>query len=102
MFKSLKSWLNIPVTIKTCTSRDGTGAKQFSGTHTEVCYAEGKVVVTKNGEGKEVVSNKQLYLNGSVDLSETDNIIFEGNETEISAIGYFYRNGVVDLKVVYL
>lgn len=31
-----------------------------------------------------------------------DNIIFEGNETEISAIGYFYRNGVVDLKVVYI
>ncbi len=102
MFKSLKAWMNLPVTIKPFVKRTGTGSKEFSASLSKLCYAEGKVQLVKSKEGKEVVSHKQLYIDGSVELSELDNVIFEGKESEIQAIAYFYRNGVADIKVVYL
>lgn len=102
MFKSLKSWLNLDAAVKPFVSNSGTGAK-IVGTSVPIkCYAEGKVQVVKNTYGKEVVSNKQLYIDGSVAIGELDLITFEGADHEIQAIGYFYKNGKVDLKVVYL
>ena len=62
----------------------------------------GKVEVITNKDGKEVVSAKQLYVEGTNPIKELDNVIFEGSEIEVKAIGYFYRNGIVDIKVVYL
>jgi len=82
--------------------RSGTGAKTFGEPANMNCYAEGKVQVVTNKEGKEVVSNKILYVDGSTEIEELDNVIFEGRETEIKAIGYFYRGGQVDMKLVYL
>ena len=102
MFKSLKSWINLDATVKPYLRRDGTGDKVFDKTVGIKCYAEGKVQIIKNGEGKEVVSNKQLYVDGNNPIKELDAVIFEGRETDVQAIGYFYRNGVVDIKVVYL
>lgn len=102
MLKSLKAWINIPFVYKPCTGRTGTGAKQFAANVSGLCYAEGSVKVVKDNQGKEVVSTKQLYVDGNSTISELDNVVFEGRESEIKSIGYFYRNGVVDMKVVYL
>lgn len=102
MFKSLKAWMNLPATIKPYTGRSGTGSKTFGASRSILCYAEGEVKVIKNKDGKEVRSMKQLYVEGTDTVSELDNVIFEGSETEIQAIGYFYRNGIVDIKVVYV
>lgn len=102
MYGSLKTWLNLPVIIKPCSGRTGTGTKTFIESISTVCYAEGKVEVVTNSIGKEIVSMKRLYMDGNSSISELDNVIFEGKEVEVQAIGYFYRNGVVDIKVVYL
>ena len=102
LFKSLKSWANLPFTYKPFTGRSGTGTKQYAGAQSGLCYAEGSVKVVSNNEGKEVVSNKQLYVDGTSPIKELDNVLFEGRETEVKAIGYFYRNGLVDMKVVYI
>lgn len=102
MYNSLKSWINLPFTYKPYLSRSGTGAKQFDTSVTGLCYAEGKVEIVTDTQGKEVVSKKQLYVDGSVPIKELDNVVFEGSETDVKAIGYFYRNGTVDIKVVYL
>lgn len=102
MYKSLKPWLDLPVTIKPFLRRSGTGDKVFGDSVIVNCYAEGKIVAVKNNEGKEVVSHKQLYLDGNTAIDERDNIVFEGRETEITSISYFYRAGVVDIKVVFL
>lgn len=82
--------------------RNGTGAKEFGTNESMKCYAEGKVQVVTNKEGKEVVSNKLLYVDGPTEIVELDNVIFEGRETEVKAIGYYYRNGQADIKLVYL
>ena len=102
MFSSLKSWINLPAAVKPYIKRDGTGEKVFATTRDIFCYAEGKVQVVTNKEGKEVVSMKQLYVDGNTAIEELDNVVFENTESEIRAIGYFYRNGLVDMKVVYL
>jgi hypothetical protein len=102
MLKSLKSWLNLPLIIKPCLKRDGTGAKEFGESTFILCYAEGTVQTVTNKEGKEIVSHKQIYVDGTVALTEMDNIVFENAEYEIQAISYFYRRGAVDVKVVYL
>lgn len=102
MFKSLRAWMNLQATRKPYVSRSGTGSKVFGEPVNILCYAEGKIQVVTSKEGKEVVSNKLLYVDGATELSELDNIVFEGRETEIKAINYFYRNGKPDIKVVYL
>ena len=102
MFNSLKEWLDIPVVIKPYLKRTGTGTKEFGASRSELCYAEGEVKSITNKDGKEIKSMKQLYLDGKVTISELDNVVFEDRESEIVSIGYFYRNGLVDLKVVYL
>lgn len=102
MLSSLKSWLNLPATVKPYIKRDGTGEKVFDTARNIFCYAEGKVQVVTNKAGKEVVSMKQLYVDGNTVVEELDNVVFENTESEIRAIGYFYRNSRVDIKVVYL
>ena len=82
--------------------RSGTGSKFFGDSIELTCYAEGKVQVVTNKEGKEVVSNKILYVDGPTEIDELDNVVFEGRETEVKAIGYYYRNGQPDIKLVYL
>lgn len=102
MFKSLKNWMDLPVTIKPTTGRSGAGSKLFGASFTAMCYAEGKVQIVKNSQGKEIVSHKQLYLDGTVAIKELDTVLFENYESDVQAIGYYYRKGVVDIKVVYL
>ena len=102
MYDSLKAWMNLPVQIKPFIRRNGTGTKLCGEPINGQCYAEGKVTTVTDNTGTEVVSNKQLYVDGSVAVSELDCIIFEGSEKSIKSIGTFYRNGKPDIKVVYL
>lgn len=102
MYNSLKSWANLPAKIKPFIKRDGAGTKIYGDSVDILCYAEGKVQVVTDNTGTEVVSNKQLYVDGSVSISELDCVIFEGIEKSIKSIGTFYRNGKPDIKVVYL
>jgi len=102
LYDSLKSWMDLTAVQKPYIKRSGTGAKSFGEPINMNCYAEGKVQVVTNKEGKEVVSNKVLYVDGLTEIDELDNIVFEGRETEIKAIGYYYRGGQVDIKLVYL
>lgn len=92
----------MPAVIKPCLHRSGTGSKTF-GVPIEIkCYAEGKITVVTDNTGKEVVSNTSLYVDGDTAISPLDNIIFEGRDNEIKAITNFYRNGKIDLRVVYI
>lgn len=102
MYNSLKAWMNLPVQIKPFIRRNGTGTKIYGEPINGQCYAEGKVTTVTDNTGTEVVSNKQLYVDGSVAISELDCIVFEGSEKSIKSIGTFYRNGKPDIKVVYL
>ena len=102
MYESLKKWINLPAQIKPFIRRNGTGTKLYGDAVDIQCYAEGKVVVVTDNSGTEVVSNKQLYVDGSVNISALDCIVFEGSEKSIKSIGTFYRNGKPDIKVVYL
>ena len=102
MYESLKKWINLPAQIKPFVRRNGTGTKLYGDAVDIQCYAEGKVTTVTDNTGTEVVSNKQLYVDGSVAVSELDSIIFEGSERSIKSIGTFYRNGKPDIKVVYL
>lgn len=102
MYESLKSWLNIPAVIKPFSRYTGTGTKQYGTPINILCYAESKVQVITDAKGTEVVSNKQLYIDGSTEVSELDCVIFEKTEKSIKSIGTFYRNGKPDIKVVYL
>ena len=94
--------MNLTATRMPYIRRTGTGTKVFGEPVDIKCNAEGKIQVVSNKDGKEVVSNKTLYVEGTEELNELDNIVFEGRESEIKAIGYYYRNGKPDIKLVYL
>lgn len=102
MYASLYPWINLPAQIKPFLKRDGTGTKVYADPVDILCYAEGKVQVVTDNTGTEVVSNSQLYVDGSVAISELDCIVFEGIEKSIKSLTTFYRNGKPDIKVVYL
>lgn len=102
MYESLKKWINLPAQIKPFIRRNGTGTKLYGDAVDIKCYAEGKVTTVTDNKGAEVVSNKQLYIDGSVPITELDCIIFENSEHSIKSINTFYRNGKQDIKVVYL
>lgn len=102
MYESLKKWINLPAQIKPFIRRNGTGTKLYGDAVDIKCYAEGKVTTVTDNKGAEVVSNKQLYIDGSVPIAELDCIIFENSEHSIKSINTFYRNDKPDIKVVYL
>lgn len=102
MYNSIKQWMNIPVTIKRFNKRDGTGAITFLGPVDSKCYVDGKVQVITNSLGVEVISTRQLYVDGSTEIAELDNVIFEGKELPVKGVSTFYENGLPDLKVVYI
>lgn len=94
--------MNLPAQVKPFIRRNGTGAKIYGAPIDVLCYAEGKVTTVIDNTGSEIVSNKQLYVDGSVEISELDSVIFEKSERSVKSISTFYRDGKPDLKVVYL
>lgn len=102
MFNSLRSWMDAPVVIKPFIKRGATGDKIFGESRTELCYPQGEVNIVRNWQGVEVVSHNHLFFDGTVQISKLDNVVFEGEELPVQAISNYYRNGVVDIRVVYV
>ena len=102
MYESLKEWIDVPITIKPFVGRSATGTKLFGTPHDEMCYPQGEVTIVRNWQGVDVVSHNHLHLDGSVEVTKLDNIVFEGDEYPVQAMSTFYRNGKPDMKVVYI
>ena len=102
MYESIRPWVNVPVVVKPYAGRSATGDKLFGESHSELCYPQGEVNIVRNWQGVEVVSHNHLHMDGSVQISKLDNVIFEGEDLPVQAISTFYRNGVPDMKVVYI
>lgn len=102
MYESLKEWIDVPVTIKPFEKRSGTGAVTFGKPVDTYCYPHCEVTTVTNWQGEEVVSNRQLYIDGKEVISNVDVLIFEGEELAVQSISTFYRKGVPDIKVVYV
>ena len=102
MYNSVKEWLSTPYSIKPYLHSTGSGTKVYGELLQSGCYPEGKIVLVKNSLGNEVVSNKQLYVDGPTVVKVTDRIIFAGTESSITSISDFYRGSEVDLRVIYL
>lgn len=102
MYDSIKEWINVPVTIKPFAGRTATGTKLFGEAHEELCYPQGEVNIVRNWQGVEVISHNHLYMEGSVNVTKLDNIVFEGEDLPVQAISSYYRDGKPDIKVVYI
>lgn len=102
MYDSIKAWINVPATILPYIKRLGNGDKLFGESYTQYTYPVSEVTTVRNKDGVDVSSSQQLYVDGSSGVGVFDEVIFEGMQWEIQAIRTFYRNGVPDLKVVYL
>ena len=102
MYESIREWINVPVTIKPFEGRTGTGTKIFGEPREALCYPQGEVNIVRNWQGVEVVSHNHLHMNGNVEITELDNVLFEGKDLPVQAVSTFYRNGMPDLKVVYI
>ncbi len=102
MFESIKPWINVPVVIKPYKGRSATGDKLFDEPYTVLCYPQGEVNIVRNWQGVEVISHNHLYMDGSVKVTKLDNIVFEGEDLPVQAISNFYRDGKIDIRVVYV
>lgn len=102
MYASLRSWINVPAQIKPFLKRDGTGAKQFGDPVDILCYPHEDTKLVVDDDGAEVVSTSQLYVDGRTVIRVTDEVIFDGVQKPIKRLGAFYRDGKVDIRVVYI
>ena len=102
MYASLRSWMNVPLTVRPFVKHSGAGTKQFGDNVELLCYPKADIQVITDEKGSEVISTTQLYVDGRNSIKVTDNVIFEGTERPIQRINTFYRNGAADILVVYL
>lgn len=102
LYKNLRGLLNIPYSVYPFDKLTATGAKIYGEPTDSLCYAEGKVTVVKNKQGKEVVSNTRLYVDGDTIIKALDKVVFDNNESEVQAVSAFYERGKISLRVVYL
>ena len=102
MYASLKEWINVPYEYNSFEKYDGAGNKIFGESTKSLCYPSGDVRFVTDVYGKQVVSTGQLYVDGSEPIKVSDMVIFEGDERAIHRITSYYRDGKVDIKVVYI
>lgn len=102
MYASIKPWINVPYKYKSFIKYNGAGVKQFGDTVESLCYPTGDVRFVTDVEGKQVVSTGQLYVPGTEPIKVSDAIVFNGEERAILRITSYYRDGVEDIKVVYI
>lgn len=97
--------LQIPINIVPCTGVDGAGDKQLGAAIPATCYAEDKVQIVKDREGKEVVSNTTFYIEniGTFNIGHRDVMRFYGDDFDIKALTYIREiDGTVILWMVYV
>jgi hypothetical protein len=104
-----EEWLTQTVNYKAKVSMDGTGQVTYASDPTELdCYIHGTRTRVVNDKGEEVVSNQQIYLDGSNDTEASVDFgdVFSINSDryrQILAIDKFYdEDGDLDLVVIYL
>lgn len=102
MFESLKEWMNVQFQYKPFIKHNGAGTAQYDDAVNSLCYPVGDLKVITDVEGVEVTSTTQLYVDGSVQINVFDQVIFNNMVRKIIRVNDFYRNGVVDIRVVYL
>ena len=67
-----------------------------------MCYPVGDTKLVTDVSGIQKVSTMQLYVPGTEGIKVNDTVLIGGEERAIYRITSYYREGVVDLKVVYL
>ena len=102
MYNSLKSWINIPVTIKPFKKRLGNGDKEYGEAFSVATYPVHELKIVRNKDGVEITSTTHFYIDGDATVNELDEAIFEGRAWPVQAVSTFYRGGKPDVKVVYL
>ena len=102
MYASLKKWVSIPYQYRPFVKYNGAGVRQFGETVSSLCYPVGDVKLVTDVSGIQKVSTQQLYVLGSDTVGVNDAVLIDGEERAILRITSYYRDGVVDLKVVYL
>lgn len=102
MYASVKPWINVPYSILPFVKYSGDGTKVYGERVDSLCYPTGDVRKILDASGAEVTSTATLYVDGTESIKDTDTIVFEGRERSILRITNYYRNGKVDIKVVYL
>lgn len=102
MYASIKPWINVPFKIRPFVKRNGAGTKIFAPDIDALCYPKEDVKLVVDKDGAEVVSTTELYVDGTVDIKVTDDVVFEGAQKPIKRLGSFYRDGRVDIRVVYI
>lgn len=102
MYASLKGWMNVTAVRKPFSSLSGTGTRTFGAPMDFLCYPTSKLTTVTTAGGEEVISTTQLHVDGNLEFDQLDNIVFEGVERPLATVVTFYRDGVADLKVLYL
>ena len=102
MYASLRAWMNVPYSILPFERYNGAGTKVYGKRVDSLCYPTGDVRKILDASGSEVTSTATLYVDGNTNIKDTDTVVFEGRERSILRITNYYREGKVDIKVVYL
>lgn len=102
MYASIKPWINVPYQFKPFVKRNGAGTKLYGNPVGSLCYPVGDYKLITDGNGAEVASTTQLYVEGTESISVLDAVVFGGEEWPILRITDYYRDGVRDIRVVYL
>lgn len=102
MYASLKPWIDVPYQYKPFLKYNGAGVRQLGDPVSSLCYPVGDTKFVTDVSGAQKVSTMQLYVPGDEGIKVNDTVLIAGEERAIYRITSYYRNGVVDLKVVYL
>lgn len=94
--------MNLSASYKPYLNRSGTGSPQYDTKVDILCYAEEDIKVIVDALGVDSVSTTQLYVDGTVPIKPFDAVTFSGVEKEVKRVNTFYREGVPDIRVVYL
>lgn len=102
MFKSLKKWMTIPLTVYPFVSISNAGDKSYGTPISILCYMERKYTEILDREGTATLSSATLYVNTVI--HEDDELLVEGRRVPVKAVSNFYdgNTGLSDIMVVYV
>lgn len=102
MLKGVKEWCDMPVIIKPFLSYDGMGDKTYDVDIPALCYMNAAVTKKVTVDAVEIISTTCLYVNTVQVIKKTDVIVLDNIEYIIHSVDAFYRDGTIDLQVVYI
>lgn len=102
MYASLRKWINVPYQYRPFLKYNGAGVRQLGDPVDSMCYPVGDTKFVTDVSGAQKVSTMQLYVPGTENIKVNDTVVIAGEERAIYRITSYYREGTVDLKVVYL